>query len=282
MRNIIAMVLILVMACLGFSQEVSGDSLLKMLEYAKNYYNRGEYEQAITELEQALQFLKQLNRIDQVEAYKYLAFSYVAFGEKEKAKEQFRLALKLDPKMELDPSTVSPKIIKVFEEVKAEVTVEPPISPPTKPPVNAPSGPPSAAAASHKSPILATGMSCVLPGLGQMYRGEKKTGMNLMIAAGATVVPFLISAGIAEKKYQDYLDVPPGDPDEMDQAYRSYRVWFNIRSYTAVAYAGVWLYNLYDIIFTKSAITTTRRFEDEGFYCQIGPSRCQCGYRVKY
>ncbi len=280
MRNIIAMVLILVMARLGLSQEVSGDSLLKMLEYAKNYYNRGEYEQAIGELEQALQFLKQLNRIDQVEAYKYLAFSYVAFGEKEKAKEQFRLALKLDPKMELDPSTVSPKIIKVFEEVKAEVMVEPPVAPPAKPPVNPPSGPPAAAA--RKSPVLATGMSCCLPGLGQMYRGEKKAGRNLMIAAGATVVPFLISAGIAEKKHQDYLDVPPGDPEEMDQAYRSYRIWVNVRTFTAVAYAGVWLYNLYDIIFTKPPASTSQRGHDTGFYCQLDGRRFQCGYRVKY
>ena len=279
MRNAIAIVLILGTGGLSFSQQVSGDSLLKMLEYAKNYYNGGEYEQAITELEHALQFLKQLNQIDQVEAYKYLAFSYVAFGDKEKAKEQFRLALKLNPAMELDPSTVSPKIIKVFEEVKAEVAVEPvkpPVTPPVKPPVTPPATP------SQKSPILATGMSCCLPGLGQMYRGEKKTGTTFMILTGATVIPFLISAGVAESKHQHYLDVPPGDDVTMDQAYKEWRIWCNARAITGVAAAGVWLYNLYDIIFTKPPVKTSWGQNDNGFYCGLDPDRLQCGYRFKF
>ncbi|MGQ9701605.1 MAG: tetratricopeptide repeat protein [bacterium] len=83
----------------GFSQQVSGDSLVKMLEMAKLFYNNGEYENAIKQLEDALQYLKQLNQSEQVEAYKYLAFSYVAFGDKEKAKDQFKKALLLEPKI---------------------------------------------------------------------------------------------------------------------------------------------------------------------------------------
>jgi len=280
MRNAIITILILGIGGLCFGQQVSGDSLLKMLEYAKSYYNGGEYEQAITELEKALQFLKQLNQIDQVEAYKYLAFSYVAFGDKEKAKEQFRLALKLEPDMELDPSTVSPKIIKVFEEVKAEVVVQPPVKPPVTPPVKPPVTP--LLDSSHKSPILATGMSCCLPGLGQMYRGEKKTGTTLMIMAAATYVPFLISAGVAEKKHQQYLDVPPGDPDAMDQAYQEYRGWCAIRAVTGVAATGVWLYNLYDIIFTKPPVKTSRGQSDNGFYCGLELKRMELGYRFGF
>ncbi len=285
MRNAIITILILGIGGLCFGQQVSGDSLLKMLEHAKSYYNGGEYEQAITELEKALQFLKQLNQIDQVEAYKYLAFSYVAFGDKEKAKEQFRLALKLEPDMELDPSTVSPKIIKVFEEVKAEVVVAPPVKPPVTPPVKPPVTPPvkPPAIQSKKSPILAAGMSCCLPGLGQMYRGEKKTGTTLLIMTGATYIPFLVSAGIAEKKHQQYLDVPPDDTTGwMDRAYKSYRTWCTIRGVTGTAAVGVWLYNLYDIIFTKPPVKTSWGLNGDGFYCNLDPERMEAGYRIGF
>lgn len=265
-------------ACgLSFAQQVSGDSLVKLLEQAKSFYNGGEYEKAITELEQALQFLKQLNQLDQVEAYKYLAFSYVAFGDKEKAKEQFRLALKLDPKMDLDPSVVSPKIIKVFEEVKSEFAANPPpVTPSVKPPVKPP------AYQKEKNQTLATGMSCCVPGLGQMYRGEKSQGATLMIAWGATVVSFAVTQGIAAQKHEQYLDFGPEDPDGMAQAYKAYRLWTNIGGIAGVALAGVWLYNVYDIVFTKPSVRTSWGQVDDGFYCGLEPERMQFGYRFKF
>jgi tetratricopeptide (TPR) repeat protein len=265
-------------ACgLSFAQQVSGDSLVKLLEQAKNFYNGGEYEKAITELEQALQFLKQLTQLDQVEAYKYLAFSYVAFGDKEKAKEQFRLALKLDPKMELDPSVVSPKIIKVFEEVKSEFAANPPpVKPPVKPPVTPPAAQP------HRSEAVTTAMSCCIPGLGQMYRGEKSQGTTLMIMGGVTLVSFFVTQGIAAQKHDDYLAVGPDDPDAMDRAYKAYRIWYNAGAITGAAFVGVYLYNLYDIIFTKPPVKTSWGQSDNGFYCGLKPDRLQCGYRVKF
>ena len=127
---------ILVMLGVSFAQQVSADSLELMLERAKTFYDNGEYEHAISELEKALQYLKQLEQGDQVEAYKYLAFSYVAFGDKVKAKEQFKKALALEPNLTLDPATVSPKIIKVFEEAKSEMEIAP-----TEPQVKEPAEP---------------------------------------------------------------------------------------------------------------------------------------------
>jgi tetratricopeptide (TPR) repeat protein len=269
-------------ACgLSFAQQVSGDSLVKLLEQAKSFYNGGEYEKAITELEQALQFLKQLNQLDQVEAYKYLAFSYVAFGDKEKAKEQFRLALKLNPRLELDPSVVSPKIIVVFEEVKSEfAAVAPPVKPPATPPVKPPVKPP--AYQQEKNQTLATGMSCCVPGLGQMYRGERGTGTTLMITAGAALVTFAVTQGIAKQKHEEYLDFGPEDPDGMAQAYKAYRLWTNIGGVAGVALVGVWLYNVYDIVFTKPPVRTSRGQVDDGFYCGLEPERMQFGYRFKF
>jgi hypothetical protein len=183
--------------------------------------------------------------------------------------------------MELDPSVVSPKIIKIFEEVKSEIAANPPpVTPPVMPPVKPPVKPP--AVQIQKSPVVATAMSCCIPGLGQMYRGEKAQGTTLMILGGATLVSFVVSAGVAEQKHQDYLKIKPGDPDAMDRAYKSYRTWCNVRAITGVTFAGVYLYNLYDIIFTKSGVKTTLGQTNNGFYCGLDPERLQCGYRFQF
>ncbi len=262
----------------SFSQQVSGDSLLKMLEKAKLYYNNGEYENAIKQLEDALQYLKQLNQTEQVEAYKYLAFSYVAFGDKERAKEQFKKALLLDPKLELDPATVSPKIIKVFEEAKAEmaaVTPKPPtVQPPAKPtkPVVQPA---------QVSTTGALIRSCCLPGWGQMYKGESSKGKKLMIATAILLPTAVISSSIQEVKHQKYLDIEPGNEIEMDQAYKEYRLWYNIAAISWGSYFVLYVYNIYDVLTAKPVTKSSMNRFDKGFYCSLNKDYLQIGYNFR-
>ncbi|MFO8072910.1 MAG: LysM domain-containing protein [Polyangia bacterium] len=56
--------------------------------------------------------------------YKYLAFAYVALGQRELAVEAFASALELQPAMELSPITTSPKIIEVFRRARDETAAE--------------------------------------------------------------------------------------------------------------------------------------------------------------
>lgn len=262
----------------GFSQQVSGDSLVRMLELAKLYYNNGEYENAIKQLENALQYLKQLNQSEQVEAYKYLAFSYVAFGDKEKAKDQFKKALLLEPKLELDPATVSPKIIKVFEEAKAEmaaVITKPPTAPPPAKPVKPVVKP------AEVSTGGALVRSCCLPGWGQMYKGQSSKGRNLMIATAILLPTALISTSIQNDKHQKYLDIEPGNKDELDRAYKEYRLWYNISAITWFTYLGLYAYNIYDVITNKPTTKSSMNQLDKGFYWSLNRDYFQIGYNFR-
>ncbi|MGB9720485.1 MAG: tetratricopeptide repeat protein [bacterium] len=278
MLNKIFVLFSAVLISLVYGQQVSGDSLLKLLESAKFYYNNGEYESAIKQLENALQYLKQLNQNEQVEAYKYLAFSYVAFGDKDKAKEQFKKALRLDPKLELDPATVSPKIIKVFEEAKAEMItiVEPP---PAQPPSPKPTKPEVRPAGVSTTGALVR--SCCLPGWGQMYRGESSKGKKLMIATAILLPTSLIATSIQNVKHDNYLDIEPGNEDEMNRAYREYRIWYNITAFSWFAYLGLYAYNIYDVIVTKPRIKSSMNVNDKGFYCRSTSNYFQFGYNVQ-
>jgi len=270
--------LMLTFVLVGFAfAQVSEDSLEHMLQRAKLYYNNGEYESAISELESALQFLKQLESTDQVEAYKYLAFSYVAFGDKEKAKKQFKMALALEPRMDLDPTTVSPKIIKVFEEAKAEMKIEPtPVQPePPKPVV--------AARKKRVSKTKALMRSCCVPGWGQMYKGYSSKGKRIMIGSGITFGTSVFSLIMREAAHNGYLDIEKGSPQwEFNDAYKKYRVWHNITAINLTLFGVVYAYNIYDVFFTKPATAWSLLDQDKGFYCAPGTDRIKVGYVMSF
>ena len=262
-----------IMLGVGFAQTVTRDSLEIMLGKAKNYYYNGEYEFAIRELESALMYLKQLKQTDQVEAYKFLAFSYVAFGDRVKAKEQFKKALMLDPELELDPATVSPKIIKVFEEAKAEMAVAP---------LAEPVEPTERVAKEEISGFDATIRSCCVGGWGQMYRGETSKGRKMMIAWGVTGGATLVSWIIASNKENAYKDLRSIRPEDFDDAYEEYKLWFNIAAANTIVFLGVHAYNLFDIIFRKPRTRTSMTEKERGFICEADPHRVQIGYRLGF
>jgi len=269
---------ILLVGCLiiqaGFSQSVTTDSLETLLNRAKEFYYGGEYESAIRELENALLYLKQLKQTDQVEAYKYLAFSYVAFGDRARAKAQFKKALALDPALELDPATVSPKIIKVFEEAKAEMTVTPAVEP---------GAPATSAPEEQTSGLDATIRSCCVAGWGQNYRGEKSKGKKLMIAWGVTLGTTLGSWIVASAKKEAYMDLYLTQPSSaFDDAYEQYKLWHNIAAINTLAFLGVYAYNLYDIIFHKPSTGTSLLESDRGLICEIHRDFVKVGYNLRF
>lgn len=273
----IFLILIIIFTSGVFAQQVSEDSLEHMLQRAKLYYNNGEYESAINELEIALQYLKQLESADQVEAYKYFAFSYVALGDREKAKDLFKTALTLNPGLTLDPATVSPKIIKVFEEAKAEMKLEPtPVEPePVEPVV-----PTKKHGVSRSGALM---RSCCVPGWGQMYKGHSGKGKTIMIASGITLGTTVASLIIRESAHNKYLEVPSGSPQsEFDDAYDKYTAWHNIAIVNIALFGAVYAYNIYDVFFSKPAAGFSLRDIDDGFYCQPGTDRVKVGYRLSF
>lgn len=214
------------------AQTIPADSLNSMLEQAKACYLNAEYEKAISQLEKIIQFPSLLNVNEQAEVYKYLAFSYVAFGDTYKAKEQFKKLLALNPGLDLDPVTVSPKITRVFEETKSEM-------------------PPTAGALlpsdqSSKSRFDALWRSCLMPGWGQRYLGETGKGNKMTTAAGislGTVLLSGISACLAHSAYNNAA------PSSITDAYRSYKILYNVSSFCIASFIGIYLYNVGDAIF---------------------------------
>ena len=64
---------------------------------------------------------------DLLDAHLYLGMTYVALKEKEKAKEEFRRVVYLDPTRELSSKDYSPQVIEAFSKARREVMGEDPI-----------------------------------------------------------------------------------------------------------------------------------------------------------
>jgi LysM repeat protein len=89
------------------------------LERGINLYLAGEYRTAVQSLREAVQ--RGLEREDDIcKAYRFLAYCHIALGETDLGKRAFEKALGIRPSLQLDPTYISPKIMRIFAEVKAE------------------------------------------------------------------------------------------------------------------------------------------------------------------
>ncbi len=89
-----------------------------LLISGKSFYNEGKYHQAINSLQSASILLEGFD--SKYEAYLYLGFSYYMINNL-KYSEAFRNAIKINPIKKLDPKIISPKIIKIYDEIRNEV-----------------------------------------------------------------------------------------------------------------------------------------------------------------
>jgi len=97
----------------GVAWGESGDDLFSQ---GMKAYENGEYQLSIDRLAQAIPLLKEDR--ERIEAFKTMAFAYMAFPKKEEARQQFCNILKIDPAFGLDPIMTPPKILAVFREAK--------------------------------------------------------------------------------------------------------------------------------------------------------------------
>jgi hypothetical protein len=87
-------------------------------------YDEGNYEECIDHLEAALRSpwaIRSGGRSDLLKARLYLGIAYIAKNWMDKASEQFKAVLKIDPSHKLDPGNFSPKIIDVFNATRADL-----------------------------------------------------------------------------------------------------------------------------------------------------------------
>lgn len=103
----------------GDDQRAQVDAVAQIATLREGFHS-GRYVQMVATGQRLLHAGK-LTVPQQIGVYKFLAFAYVALGERELARAAFIAALELQPGMEMSPITTSPKILEVFEEAQQKL-----------------------------------------------------------------------------------------------------------------------------------------------------------------
>lgn len=226
------------MAALAASGAFGEEAAEDPLKAVASDYAQGRYQQSADGAAAALADSAGLDRETASFLRTYRAFSLVALGREGEAEEEFEKLLSLQPKLELNPEFVSPKIIEVFKRARSRARAWAPVPEPA-PLFNRP----------KPTKAQALWRSLLWPGWGQRHRGSRLKASILQGASlGAVGAWGALELGTSRAR-RDYLDGT--DPSQIQSAYDSYNGWYRARNLAINAVVAVWLYNLVDVMMTE-------------------------------
>jgi tetratricopeptide (TPR) repeat protein len=222
-------------ACL-LTAEPGGDRLMSV----SVLYDQGRYQQAVDSAAAALADSVELDGETVSFLLTYRSFSLVALGREAEAEEEFLKLLSRQPKLELNPEFVSPKIIEVFKRARGRLSTQAPARQPEPVPIfNKP----------RPSKAQALWRSMLWPGWGQRHRGSRLKASVLQGASlGALGAWGALELGTSRAR-GEYLD--GAEPGQIQSAYDSYNGWYRARNLAVNCVVAIWLYNLVDVMMTE-------------------------------
>lgn len=212
-----------------------------LIEEIQTAYNQLNYPEAEIKAQAALKDFQRFTPAQLTEIHKILGLIYFSQNKEDAARLQFENALALSPDLKLDPLFVSPKIVEFFEEIKNARTSK-----------MHEAGSPRAEARYvlvHDPRPAAAMRSMILPGWGQLYKGEKTKGRLLLGLWSAGVIGS-VAAHVARANAEDkYLTET--DPDRIESRYNTFNTFHKLRNNLLIFSGGVWLFSYLDAIIKK-------------------------------
>lgn len=212
--------------CAHFYTHAQTDSIRVALQAVESKYNSGAYLSAEVE---ARRFLEHTPISDTafVTLQKYIAFSLIAQGKSDIAREHFKSILSVDPDFSLDPVYTSPKILVVFNETKqsflsARKFLNNDLTSPLK---------------NGQTPI--TYRAILFPGWEQLHAGRTTVGSIFLGVGVATLgagITFEFLRGSARKEY-----LAATIPSDINSKYNIYNHYYKAEIASFVAFAIVYV-----------------------------------------
>jgi len=203
-------------------------------------YNSGSYLSAEVEARRLLENAN-LNDTAFAEIHKYIAFSLIAQGKRELAKERFTKLLSLYPTYSLDPVLTSPKILFIFNEAKQAFLSS------TKPMQGAKVIPIEADSSSISYRTI------LFPGWEQLHIRRKISGAIFIGFGILTLGSGITFEFLRSNARQDYLNEK--NPLVIDEKYKTYNWYYKAEIVSFVAFAITYIASEIDI-FTMSNNST--------------------------
>jgi tetratricopeptide (TPR) repeat protein len=199
-------------------------------------YNDMNYDQTIHLSNLAIQEYGSYKPEELISIYQYRALSYFHLGDIDASRTAFISMLSLNPDIELDPVNISPKIIDFYDQLKNEYQGE---------------GTGKSIAETRYIQLedprpSAAWRSLVLPGWGQIYKGEQTKGYIIFSAFVLNSTALIISIVNENTKKDIYLSAT--HPDDITTTYDEYNKWHRMRQYLTYSQIIIWSYAVADAI----------------------------------
>jgi len=217
----------------------------------KVLYEALEFDKAIHSGQNLLKSNLRFTHDELTTIHHYMALSFYNTGKIDSARSHFLTLLSLQPDFELDPISVSPKIISFFDQLKNET---------------------ESAVTDHtvgytKYVFLedlrpgATLRSALLPGWGQIYKHQKIRGYIIGGAFIASVAATGVSLYFENHNHNKYQDSTT--PASIETNYDTYNGWFKKRKIFTITTVSVWAIAIFDALWAPYPRPTVSMENDD-------------------
>lgn len=217
----------------------------KVLADIRSAYDALDFPVAEARIESALNEFERFLPGELTEIHVTYALILFARNDMDLATEQLRQAVQLTPTLNLDPIDTPPQLLEVFSRIKEQASV-----------AEGPSGQPEIRYLVVQDPRAGAALrSMVVPGWGQLYKGERTKGIVLAglwgVTAGGAVV-----AHIGRQNAKDqYLDSTT--QAQTLERFKNYSTWHKVRNNLFLGAIGVWAYSYIDAIIKGQPVPTS-------------------------
>jgi hypothetical protein len=228
-KVLIVFILFAVSVYCAYAQEDSTHSTLQAIE---TFYNTGSYISVELEARRLLEH-SALNDSVRVAAHKYIAFSLIAQGKSELAKEHFMSMLGLAPDYDLDPVYTSPKILVIFKETQQHFLSSKKLQKDTV-----------------RDPVLVerpaiTYRTILFPGWEQLHQGRMTAGTFFLGAGITTLGAGIVFEFLRSSARRNYLSETHSS--ELNEKYDIYNRYYKAEIISFVAFAVVYAASEIDV-----------------------------------
>ncbi len=228
----------------SLSQSTTIDSTFRTIE---SMFESGAYVNAEVEARRLAEGPNVSDSLRSV-AEKWIAFSLVAQGKSSLAKDHFVALLKLNPQFDLDPILTSPKILAVFDEVKAHFSDR------VKPEVDTVAAPPL------RQSMGVSFRTIIFPGWEQLHTNRATAGYLFLGGGIATLGAGIAFDALRSSARSEYLSATT--PPLIAAKYSTYNKYYKAEAYAFSAFAVVYLISEIDVL--GNANSASLSFESAG------------------
>jgi len=229
-----------------------------LFDSIRNEYESFNYEKVILMANNALLDTSTFNKNELIEIYLMKSVSHFTLNEEDSVRKSFIEILKINPEYSLDPLSVSPKIVTLYEKVKDDFNQI--VGPKPEPEISENTLPGSITVLTDTIfvdkyrglPAWSYFKSALVPGWGHIDNGDEVkgfilTGVSVFLAGSA--IYYTLETNDREK---DYLNAEGSS--EIRETYNSYNKAYQMRNGLIIGYLGVWLYSQLDLMFINNDV----------------------------